>query len=443
MAVWIAAVFAYVVAVAHRSSFGVAGLDAVDRFQVDATTLSLFAVVQLGVYAAAQLPVGMALDQFGPRKVMTIGAILMAIGQLGMALSPTVGLAIGMRVLVGIGDATTFVGAVRLLPAWFPERRVPLLTQITGIVGQLGQVISAVPFVALLHHAGWPPAFTILAGLGAVAAVTTWLIVRDAPRHAPGDTASREPGDAPPTPTVTDPNRSPGTTKVSSPTLREVFAHPGSWLGFWTHMVTSFSLNAFALMWGYPFLVSGQGLTPAQASGLLTINVFVAILAGPIIGEFTARHPLRRSWAVIAIAIAVGVAWALVIVPSTPRPMWVLVLFISLLAVGGPGSAIGFDYARSFTAPARLGAATGLVNVGGFAGSMVAVLGIGVVMDLGHSGTSYTLDDFRRGFLVIAAMWAIGVIGLLMSRARTRAVMAERGVAIPPLAEAWVRWRRR
>ena len=63
------------------------------------------------------------------------------------------------RVLVGVGDAIVFVAVLALVPRWFPARRVPLVTQVTTILCQLGQVLSALPFAWLLHGAGWPVAF--------------------------------------------------------------------------------------------------------------------------------------------------------------------------------------------------------------------------------------------------------------------------------------------
>ena len=187
--VWSAGLLVYVVAVAHRSSFGVAGLAAQSRFGVAATVLSLFVVIQLSVYAAAQVPVGMALDRFGPRALLTTGAVTMAVGQLGMTLSHGVGTALAARVLIGAGDAMIFVSAVRLVAAWFPRRLVPLLTQLTGIVGQLGQIVSAVPFALLLHRYGWQPAFGALVGLGAVGVVAAVLGVRLPLGRLPGDIA--------------------------------------------------------------------------------------------------------------------------------------------------------------------------------------------------------------------------------------------------------------
>lgn len=410
--VWGTAIVAYVIAIMQRTSLGVAGIEAVDRFSANAAVLSLFVVVQLVVYSSAQIPVGVVLDKLGPRRLIATGAALMAVGQLGMALSETVPLAIGARVLIGAGDAMTFVSLLRLLPSWFAPRRVPLFTQLTGILGQLGQVVSAVPFVLLLHEGGWTTAFSTVAAAGAVAAVLVVTLVRDRPAQA-----------VPPEPEHAHPHR-PGAALVDGAlpdlTLRAVLRTPGSWLGFWTHLLTAFSLTTFVLLWGYPFLVLGQGLSPHEAGALLTLNVVMAIVSGPLLGEFTARHPARRSTMVLVVAVLMVVAWAAVLVPSTPRPMWVLVLFIVLLSTGGPASMMGFDFARTSNPPGRLGAATGLVNMGGFIGALVTILAIGVVLDVVRPDGQYELADFRVALSVNAVPFAVGFVGLLVSRRAVR-----------------------
>ena len=176
-AVWIAAVTAYSIAVLQRTTMGVAGLEAADRFGASATIVSTFVVLQLGVYALAQIPAGVLLDRYGSRVTLTAGAVLMALGQVLMSQTETVGVAMIARIVLGAGDALTFASAIRLVPAWFPPGRVPLLTQLTGILGQVGQILSAVPFVAVLSVAGWTPAFSSAAALSGIAAVLVLLSV--------------------------------------------------------------------------------------------------------------------------------------------------------------------------------------------------------------------------------------------------------------------------
>jgi MFS family permease len=116
------ATFAYVVAVLQRSSLGVAGVAATDRFQVSAAVLSSLAVIQLMVYAGLQIPVGLILDRVGSRRLIALGALLMLVGQVTLALAPNIGLAIVGRMLLGAGDAMTFISILRLLPNWFSGR---------------------------------------------------------------------------------------------------------------------------------------------------------------------------------------------------------------------------------------------------------------------------------------------------------------------------------
>src|SRR5690348_15979060 len=99
--VWGAAVAAYAVAVFQRGSLGVAAIRAQDHLHASAAEISLFVVLQLTVYAGMQVPVGAALDRFGSRRMLAVGATVMAAGQACLALSHGVGLAILARVLVG------------------------------------------------------------------------------------------------------------------------------------------------------------------------------------------------------------------------------------------------------------------------------------------------------------------------------------------------------
>ncbi|WP_343939751.1 MFS transporter, partial [Pseudonocardia zijingensis] len=150
----------------HRTSFGVAGLDAAERFQAAPAELAGFVVLQLLVYACLQIPVGVLLDRFGARRLIVVGAFTMAAGQLVLAVATDLPLAILARVLVGAGDALTFISVLSVVTSWFPPRRVPMMTQLTGLIGQSGQVLSAVPLAAVLHGPGWTPAFVSAAALG-------------------------------------------------------------------------------------------------------------------------------------------------------------------------------------------------------------------------------------------------------------------------------------
>ncbi|MEV4278356.1 MFS transporter [Actinoplanes xinjiangensis] len=413
-AVWATGLTAYTVAVLHRSSIGVAGLDAQERFGVGASALAVFAVLQLLVYAALQIPVGLLLDRFGSMRLVLAGAAVMASGQVLLAFTDGLSGAILARVLVGAGDAMTFISVLRLVPRWFPARRVPVLTQLTGIIGQSGQVLSAVPLAAVLAGPGWTTAFLGAAGVGMFVAIVVLAALRDTPEQ-------RISG-------------APVSWQQLGTDLGSSWRHPGTRLGLWAHFTTQFTGTVFALMWGVPFLVAGQGLSRATAGALLTVFVVTGMLAGPVLGLLTQRHPLRRSWLVLGIVAINMTAWAVVIAWPGRAPLPLLVALVIALGLGGPGSMIGFDFARSFNPPSRLGTATGVVNVGGFVASLVTIELIGLILDYRTGGgNDYHIDDFRVAMSVQFVVAAAGVAGILRTRRLTRRRVAAEsaGLAIP------------
>lgn len=413
---WGVGVAAYIVSIVNRTSLSSVGIDAAVRFDADASTLSMFAVIQLAVYGAMQIPVGLLLDRFGARPIIASGMALMAVGQLVMAFADVVGIGIAARVLIGAGDAAVFPSVLRVIATWFPAQRAPVLIQLTGITGQLGQIIAVIPLAALLHATSWTVAFSSLAGLGVLFAVLTFAIIRNRPPERRDD------------PMDTSVDTDTGAIRVvrSSADLREGFsaswAHPATRLGFWSHFTTPFAGTAFVLLWGFPFLTAGQGLTPAVASLVMTSLVLFGIVAGPVLGALSSRHPTRRSrWLVLPTVAFQAAVWIVVIVWPGPAPLWLLVVLMLALATGGPASMIAFDHARTFNPSHRLSTATGIVNGGGFLAALIAILFIGIAMDLQGAGTpaTYSLEAFRIAFLTQVPLWLVGSIGIIVERRRT------------------------
>ncbi len=141
---------------------------------------------------------------------------------------------------------------------------------------------------------------------------------------------------------------------------------------------------------------------------MLTLLVGVGIVAGPLFGEFTARHPLRRSWLVITVIVATAVMWTVVLLVPPPAPGWLLVVLVVVLATGGPGSMIGFDYARTFNPAHRGGTAVGIVNVGGFTASLLTSFAVGAVLGV-VSPQGYTPEAFRLAWTVQYVVWVVAI----------------------------------
>lgn len=412
--IWTVAVAAYVLAITNRSSLSAVGVDAAERFQADAATLSLFAVVQLAVYGGMQIPIGILLDRHGSRPIMVIGMVLMAVGQLVMAISPSVGVAILARMLLGAGDAAVFPAVLRLVATWFPAQRAPLMVQLTGIVGQTGQLIALVPLAALLHATTWTITFGSIAGLGLLFAILVWAVIRNHPPERAADVSV---------------NTETGVVRVVTSAIdtgvgiRAAWAHPGTRLAFWSHFTTPFAGTAFVLLWGMPFLTAGEGLSTAAAAGLLSLFVVVGMAIGPVLGELSRRIPTRRSLALVLPTIAVQmIAWLTVIFWPGTAPVWLLVVLMVALAAGGPASMIAFDHARTHNPAHRLSTATGVTNSGGFIAALIAIFLIGLALDLQGAGTpdTYSLDAFRIAFLTQVPLWVIGSTFIIIERKRTR-----------------------
>jgi hypothetical protein len=206
----------------------------------------------------------------------------------------------------------------------------------------------------------------------------------------------------------------------------------------WTHFTTQFSGTVFGLLWGYPFLVIGERRSPTEAGILITLLVVVAMGIGPVLGHLAGRFPFRRSVPTLTIVGSTVGIWTVVLAWPGRAPLAVLVALVVVLASNGPGSLMGFDYARTENEAERVGSATGIVNVGGFVASLLTIALIGIILSLRSSGgpSSYTLGDFKLAFAVQYLVWAVGLFALLRSRRRLRAA---RDLELDPLHRAVVR----
>lgn len=148
-----------------------------------------------------------------------------------------------------------------------------------------------------------------------------------------------------------------------------------------------------------------------------------------------AAAPLRRSVLVFAILGATALSWTVVLLWPGPAPLPLLVLLVMVLGTNGPGSMIGFDYARTENPVERVGSASGVVDVGGFVASLLTVLAIGAVLDLLTPGrsTDDELGAFRAAFAVQYVFWAIGLYGVVRHRRQLRARLARDGIVLAPL----------
>ncbi|WEH40682.1 MFS transporter [Streptomyces sp. AM 2-1-1] len=397
--IWGIGVAVYFVAIIFRTSLGVAGLDAADRFHINASALSTFSILQLLVYAGMQIPVGLMVDRLGTKRVLTFGAILFTAGQLGFALSPSYGTALASRALLGLGDAMTFISVLRLGSRWFPARRGPLIGQVAALCGMAGNLVSTLFIARALHGFGWTATFVGSSLAGVVVLVLLLLFLRDHPE-----------GHEPP------PVEHAGASYVRRQ-IAASWREPGTRLGMWVHFTTQFPAMVFLLLWGLPFLVEDQGLSRGTAGSLLTLVVLSNMTLGLVYGQIIARHHAARLPLALGTVGATALFWAAAVFHPGDAPMWLLVALCAVLGACGPASMIGFDFGRPANPPERQGTASGIVNMGGFVASMTTLFLVGVLLDA-------TGDDYAIAFSSVFLLEALGTVQIL--RLRKRAAARER-----------------
>nr|WP_202451166.1 MFS transporter [Streptomyces sp. SID4948] len=390
--VWGVGTLVYFVAVVHRTSLGVAGIDAADRFHIGASALSTFSILQVLVYAGMQIPVGLMVDRLGTKRVLMLGAVLFTTGQGAFALSHSYGMALAARAVLGCGDAMTFVSVLRLGTRWFPARRGPMISQGAALFGVAGNLVSTVALSRLLHSAGWTPTFLGTALVGALVLVLVALFLKDHPEgYEPAPVEHLGPA-------------------YIRRQIADAWREPGTRLGMWTHFTTQFSGMVFLLLWGLPFLVEDQGMSRGGAGEMLTLVVVANMVFGLLFGQLIGRHHGLRMPLTLGVIAATAAAWALVLSwPGGQDPLWVLVLLCVVLGACGPASMIGFDFARPANPPERLGTASGIVNIGGFSASVLTLFAIGVLLDA-------TGDNYRVAWSSVFVLQAVGTAQILRLR---------------------------
>jgi MFS family permease len=421
---WAAAVFVYVMAVFQRSSLGVAGLQAEHRFGISAAALSVFVLLQLGVYAAMQIPTGILVDRFGPRRLLVTAALLTGGSQILFAVAPSFGMAILARGVLGCGDALTFVSVLRFASVHFAPRRYPAIVAVTAVVGTIGSIAATVPLSDALAQLGWAVSFAGAGTLSLIAGAVVWLVLPATERGPRQD--------------MTWAQMRVKSVRVGR-RVGQSWTRPGTRLGFWLHFATMSTPTAFAVLWGFPYLVSGLGFTRTQASGLLLLNVVVALIANMAVGVVVGIRPAIRVPVALGVCALTIVGWAIVlsITPSSvPTPF--MVGLILVMALGGPVSAVAFALARDYNDTSSVGTASGMVNIGGWVATIVISALIGLI--LGAFGTSP--QSYRLAMAVMVLVQVGGTVQLVRWWLATRAQSLRRQtrgetVPVPVVRHSW------
>ncbi|MGW0889636.1 MFS transporter [Saccharopolyspora sp. NPDC002578] len=395
--VWGVGAACYFVALFHRASLGVAAPDALVRFSAGPGVLALFSALQLGVYLVLQVPSGLLADRMGPRRVITGGVVALAVGSAVFAVSGSILGGVAGRVLIGIGDAFMFTNVLRVAAQWFPAERYGRVAALTGLVGGLGQVLSTVPLTSALHGLGWTSTFLGAAVLTALLAVVAGGVIRDRPAGAvaaaTGDVGER-----------------------IGRTLRLVVAQRGTKHAFWVHFVLLSQFLAITTLWGAPWLTGAQGVPGGSAGALLLVSA-VGFIAGSLVAsQWIAGRPRRRERYTLAMSVLVVLAWVVIVAWPGVLGAPLLVVVLGVLGFGGGAAMLAFDGAREANAVHRSGAASGVVNMGGFLAAVLIQVFVGAVLEV-VSGLP-AMAAYRWAFVPVVVLLAVGTAGQWWCRSR-------------------------
>lgn len=408
--VWGVASQAYFVATFQRATLAVSSLQAVRRFGLQHWELSALLVMQLVIYAGMQIPVGVALGRFGPRRLLVTGSLLMALSQVVFALTGQAAIGILARMLLGAGDAMTFISVLRVVEQWLPARQNPLFVQLTGLVGLLGSLISSLPLLFALQVLGWTATFLVAGGLSALSCVAVFI----------GLPVGSE---------ITERARAPELWEAVFRDLNRAWRSRGTRLGVWTTFTAGFPSMVFSLLWGYPLLVQGEHYSKTVAATLLTLLTFTAMALGPVFGHIIAMRPWLRSRIIYGTVGANAVSWGAVLLWPGRAPLLLLFVLILVMGANSPASLIGFDYVRTWNPKELWSLGYGIVNVGAFVTAVGVTLAIGLLLDLKSSSGQVggSLTSFKLAFAVQFVVWIVGLSGLRRAQRRGSHSMGDAG----------------
>ncbi len=274
-------------------------------------------------YAGLQVPVGMMLDRFGPRRMIAAALLLAAGGSVIFSQATTVEAAYLGRLLVGIGVAFGYVGSLKLATNWFPPRRFALLSGLTMAFGMLGGILGQSPVAALVEFTSWRQSMLILGIIAAILAVIFWLVVRDNPVRE--YSASTEPGPSP------------------LKGLGIILSKRQNWLLALTSAAMTAPLLALAGFWGVAWLMQIHDLTRAEASAVSSMMFIGWGFGSPTAGWLSDRFGRPKIIMQCFIGIALVSLSAMLYLPI-PTAVILVLLAISGFTLGG--MVTGFAMAR-------------------------------------------------------------------------------------------------
>jgi len=346
-------------------------------------SLGLLTGAYLVAFAALQLPVGMLLDRYGPRRVEPVLLVVASLGALAFAAADGLAGLVAARALIGAGCAACLMSPLKAIATWYPVERQSSLAGWMMVAGGSGALLATTPLEAALTVTSWRSVFVVLAAATFVVAAAIWLRVPDVPAN----------------PRVVG-------LAVQWRGLSSVFAHPRFW---WIVPVGALGIGSFFAiqgLWSVPWLIEVEGYTRAVAARHLFV-MGVVMLAGYVaLGVFAtrlarrgihARHLFAAGYALNLLALAA----ILVRIPGT-------YFWWAAYGVGATVNVLAFTVLGEGLAAEIAGRANTAVNLLMFGGSFAMQWGIGVIVDLARATLGLdTAAGLRLAFAIALALYVL------------------------------------
>jgi predicted MFS family arabinose efflux permease len=348
------------------------------EFGLSAGGLGLLSSMYFFSFALCQLPVGVAMDRFGPRRVNAALLLVAAAGGAWFASAESAGAAMAARALIGIGVSVALMSSLTAFVLWYPPDRLSTLNAIAFSVGIVGAMTVTVPLELLLRVWPWRQAFTLIVGATVAVSLVLWLWVPE--RRASARDRSL-------------------TEEIHQ--LRKLLGDPAFLRLAVCLGASQCAAIALQTLWIATWLRDVAGYAPASvAQGLLAVNV--AMIAGYLVFGRAADVLQRRGRSVLPL-LAGGVAvsslnLAVLIAAPGVAPMFFWCVFVAAASA----VVLGYSIVSRRYPKAMAGRVNTAINVFAFVGSFAGQWGVGLVLDL--------WPPTARGYAPGAYPWALGAV---------------------------------
>jgi MFS family permease len=387
----------YVISYMLRTINAVIAPDLVAELQLSAGELGLMTSVFFASFAAFQLPLGLLLDRYGPRRTESALMLITAAGAVLFAISQTAtGLIVG-RLLLGLGTSACLMAAMTAFVLWFPRDRIPMINGYQMAAGGLGALISTVPVANAAELIGWRGVFWVVAGFSIVVAGLIFAVV-------PERSAEKKIGGL----------------KAQVSGIGEVFTSPLFWRIAPLTVASQASFISLQSLWSGPWLHDVGGIARADVSDRLSIIACCMIVGFILVGSLTAR--LNRLGietmriAVIGSFIFMVVQVSLVYMgPQYPTLIWAAFGFFGTIGILGYG-ALSQNFAQELAGRVVTG-----LNLLVFTAAFVVQWGVGMIIDqwpLAVIGV-YAKEAYDVAFMALVGVQALTMIWYLFYRQKS------------------------